>query len=248
MIAFAFSTSSASTPRPADVRPKRYLIHLDADPARPDFTGTVRIEVEAASDVPDVRLHARALEVDRATLEQDGSRRDVAVEVDAQEEQLVLKGPLRRGAAVLEIAYRGKVSPSMQGLYFSKDGPDQCLATQCEATDARAFLPCFDEPAFKAHFEWRVTSPAGTTVLTNGEAREAPVPAGVGKEGRVTWSFLPVGPMSSYLLAMVMGRFEPSRTDTERGVAFRVWALGGKQHLGAEAQALAVRLLGWYED
>ncbi|MEA3190398.1 MAG: puromycin-sensitive aminopeptidase [Thermoplasmata archaeon] len=224
---------------PTSLRPVRCAIHLDADPARPTFSGTVRIEAEASAALPEVRLHATGLRVREAFVTQGGKR--VAAPVAERKEvgQVVLQVPVAAGTLTIEVAYEGDVAKGMAGLYHAKDGHDVCLATQCEATDARAFVPCFDEPGFKAVFEWTVTAPEGMVVLAN--------TAAVRKEG-TTWTFTPTPRMSSYLLALAIGPFEGTAPTEERGVPFQVFAIGGKHPLGATAQAFSHRLLAWYED
>lgn len=59
---------------------------------------------------------------------------------------------LPAGSAAIDLTYTGSLSTTLEGLVVSKDGADELLCTQCEVTGARAILPCFDEPIFKARF------------------------------------------------------------------------------------------------
>jgi puromycin-sensitive aminopeptidase len=237
------STSGHRLPR--TVRPVRYDLHLDVDPARPEFGGTLSLAVEVVEPVREVRLHAKRLKLASAAIEQDGLSQPLEILVDEAREEATLRAPapFRPGPARLEISYMGQVAQGMAGLYHSQDGPESCLATQCEATDARAIVPCLDEPDRKAVFALRVTAPKGLTVLANGAAMGQHV-AGE----RTTWTFAPTPPMSSYLLALAVGPFAATDAVEARGVPFRVWALGGKQRLGAHGRDLAARMLPWYED
>jgi puromycin-sensitive aminopeptidase len=230
---------------PRDVRPARYDLHLQLDPALPSFEGRLRIELEVQRPARELRLHAKGLVLAEATLRQGAKAFRATVEPRPDEEEVLLRFPevVGVGAATLEVAYTGPVSQAMAGLYLSKDGPDLCLATQCEATDARAILPCFDEPDRKAVFAWTVTAPQGLVVLANGKVRDRH-DAG----GRTTWTFEPTPPMSSYLVATAVGAFGATEPVEARGVPMRVHALGGKERLGGYGRDLAARLLPWYED
>jgi puromycin-sensitive aminopeptidase len=230
---------------PRSVRPVRYDLHVDADPARPTFTGTLSLAVEVEEPTREVRLHAKRLAIFAARVEQAGATQELAVALDEAREEATLRAaaPLRPGPARIELSYSGTVAQGMAGLYLSKDGGEACLATQCEATDARAIVPCFDEPDRKAVFALRVTAPTGQTVLANGALVSRQ------EEGAATaWTFAPTPPMSSYLLAFAIGPFAGTDAVEARGVPFRVWALGGKERLGAHGRDLAAQMLPWYED
>src|SRR6185503_4982672 len=127
--------------------------------------------------------------------------------------------------------------------YLSKDGNEACLATQCEATDARGIFPCFDEPEHKAILAWTVTAPKGHHVLTNGAMASKKA---AGK--LVTWTFKPTAPMASYLAACVIGPFAATSSVKANGTPFAVWALGGKHKLGNHGRDLAAKMLPWYEE
>lgn len=232
---------------PTALRPTHYDIHLDARVGSPTFRGRVAISVLAGERTDRVLLHGRDVDVSEAVVVSLGRRlrAEVAPDPDAEALELRLPEPLPPGPATVELAFTGKVSRNMEGLYLSKDGPEECLATQCEETDARAIFPCFDEPAFKARFQWTVTTDPDVTVLANGrllgvdEAPEA--------RGR-TWRFAPTRPMSSYLVALVVGRVAGTPERVERGVPLRVWAMEGKERFGGFGNDFAARLLPWYED
>lgn len=233
---------------PVSVRPRQYEITLDARPGRETFHGsvTVRLALEAPTRV--IELHARNLDIASAQLTSASGVMTVAsATVDAEREIAVitLDGQAPAGEATLSLDFTGHLSPSLEGLFLSKDGPDELLCSQCEATGARAIIPCWDEPTFKASFAWTVTTAPGLTVLTNGK----PLGAEPSADGTsVTWRFAPTKPMASYLVALAIGDFASTPERVVNGVPLRVWALKGKEALGAFALDITAELLTFYED
>ncbi len=227
---------------PTTVSPRRYQIHLTADPAKPEFTGEVRIDIEVASATGEIVLHADKLTIDEATVEQDDLQ-PMGVEISGDRLVLTPRVPLAAGPASLHLRYTGKVRHDMAGLYLSKDGERACLATQCEATDARSIVPCWDEPAFKAVWQWTVTAPAALTVLANGplESRDE-------EDGVATHTFAATPAMSSYLIACCIGDFAATSPLEARDTPFRVWAMRGQEQHGDRGNELAAQMLPWYED
>ncbi|MES2154471.1 MAG: M1 family metallopeptidase [bacterium] len=222
-----------------------YALHLHADPAKPTFRGELALTLDIAKPTKRIVLNSKGLAIKTARLEQKRATTPGRASNDAKAERvtITLAKPAAKGKAVLHLAYEGKVAQGMAGLYLSKDGSEVCLATQCEATDARAILPCFDEPEHKAVFAWTVTAPAKHRVLTNGAQVSRKV-----KGGLATTTFEPTGPMASYLAACVIGPFASTKTTQANGTPFAVWALGGKQNLGNHGRDLAAQMLPWYED
>ncbi len=232
---------------PTSATPVRYDLHLTVDPKEKDFHGSVKIALNLHEPVGEVVLHGRDFEIEEAAFFQKAEEIDAQVLTEKEDEALRVRParPLDTGEASLEIRYSGKVQSAMQGLYLAQDGEERCLVTQCEATDARAVFPCFDEPAFKAEIAWKVTAPAGLTVLTNGRLEErSPDPGGKSE----TWRFAPTPPVSSYLAAFAVGAFAATSERVERGVPHKVWALGGKERFGEHARDFAARCQSWYED
>jgi puromycin-sensitive aminopeptidase len=233
---------------PETVRPRLYEIALDARPGRETFHGSVTIQLEIAAPVSAIELHARDLEISNARLTSaSGEARTPSVALDAAREIAVitLDSPVPAGKATLALDFSGHLSASLEGLFLSKDGPDELLCSQCEATGARAIIPCWDEPTFKARFAWSVTTAPGQTVLTNGTLlSQEPDADGTS----VTWRFATTKPMASYLIAIAIGDFASTPERTVNGIPLGVWALKGKEALGAFALDVTAELLPFYEN
>jgi puromycin-sensitive aminopeptidase len=87
-------------------------------------------------------------------------------------------------------------------------------------------FPCFDEPDRKARFAIRVTTPARYEAVSNG-----PV-ASVARRGRrKTVEFAETPPLSTYLIALVVGELEASPRRMCGRTPIRVWSVPGKRHL-----------------
>ncbi|HWG89753.1 MAG TPA: M1 family metallopeptidase [Candidatus Thermoplasmatota archaeon] len=230
---------------PTHVLPSRYDVHLDARLDRDDFRGRVFTDITVTEPTPEIILHGRDLQIESARVSVGGKPMDAQVTLQEDRETLTLRFPhsVPAGDGFLEIAFQGKVSISMEGLYRARDGPEMCLATQAQETDARGIFPCFDEPAFKARIAWRITTDPTAVVLTNGKH--------VRTERRgdgVTWTFEETRPISSYLFAFCIGDFAATPEERVNGVPLRVWGMRGKENLGTFALRFTGRLLPWFED
>src|SRR5207248_11240267 len=141
----------------------------------------------------EVTLHAVELSVERARAGTAGNAiRAIRIESDAESETVTLsfEQEIPAGTAVLDLAWRGKVSPGLRGLY--RAGP--VAVTQFEAADARRVFPCFDEPAFKARWSLQLLQvPPGAATISNGRVVEDEA----GADGRRTVAFSETPPLSS---------------------------------------------------
>ena len=226
-------SSPASPPGrlPRTVLPKRYQLDITPDLAAARFVGTVVVEVQVHAAVREFVLNAAELTVDGATLVgSDGTRTTGVVAYRADDEELVLTWPneVGPGAWTLEMRFEGTLNDRLVGLYRSTyqdaDGQTAVLAaTQFEAADARRAFPCWDEPDMKATFAISLVVDDGLVALSNGpEVSRAP--AGPGRH-RVT--FAETMPMSTYLVALVVGPLDVSLPIEVDGVPVRVVAPPG---------------------
>jgi puromycin-sensitive aminopeptidase len=193
------------------VTPSSYAIELWVDPAEPTATGTVRIAVTVHEPVTEIVMNATELVVDVAGVRLAGAAGTLAatgVAIDADAERLIITfaEPLPVGDHELQLAFTALVNDHMEGLYRSRytlDGQEHVvIATHFEATDARRAFPCWDEPDLKATFAITLVVPDGMAALANTPeiGREAAEP------GRTRVRFAPSMRMSTYLVAVVVGR------------------------------------------
>src|SRR5205823_6195980 len=132
---------------PPDVRPVRYSTHLAPNLQAGSFEGRMELEVRLDAPRREIHLHAIGLEVQRARA-RPSRRAQVSADPESETVTLRFDEDLPKGAHVLDIAWSGKFTPGLRGLY--RAGP--LAVTQFEAADARRVFPCFDEPAFKARW------------------------------------------------------------------------------------------------
>jgi puromycin-sensitive aminopeptidase len=229
---------------PRAVWPLHYAIDIATDPGRADFAGEVAIQLELRDPVDAIELHAKRLTLSEARLEVGDRALTPQVVLLPEDEavRLTLPETVPAGPATLTLRFSGAPNPGMHGLYVAQDGADRAVATQCEATDARAIFPCFDEPEFKARLQWTVRTSPDVVALANG-----PLDSVETVDGEKVWRFAPTEPVSSYLAALTVGRFEGTPETKAGEVPVRVWAIRGKGRQAGFAHGFTEVLIPWYE-
>jgi aminopeptidase N len=237
---------------PRTVLPRRYDLTLTPDLEAATFAGEETIAVEVATSTADVVLNAVEIEIDEATARVgDGEPLTASVSFDAGTERATLHFPseLPAGDATLHLRFRGILNDKLVGFYrstFTDDqGVERVLATtQMEATDARRAFPCWDEPDAKAVFGVTLVVPDDLLAISNaGEiGRE---PAGGGK---VAVRFADTMPMSTYLVAFVVGPLVATDPVDVDGKPLRVVHPPGKDHLAAFALEVGSFALRYFTD
>ncbi|HEY3359048.1 MAG TPA: M1 family aminopeptidase [Polyangia bacterium] len=216
---------------PEDVRPSRYRARLAVDLPRQRFDGHLVIELDLVQPRRELTLHGVDLEVTRAVLRagQVVAEARAAADADSETITFALDREAPAGPAALEIDYHAGFSGGLRGLYLA--GP--VAVTQFEAADARRVFPCFDEPAFKARWALEVEIAADLAALSNGAVvREAALPG-----GRREVAFAETPPLSSYLVAIIVGKLASTPPLMVRGVPVRTLATPEKIDLCAFGQA-----------
>jgi puromycin-sensitive aminopeptidase len=235
---------------PRSVIPTRYELRLQPDLAAATFTGQEVVTVEVRESVTDVWLNAIELQIDQARLQRDSISLEPAVALDPQTERcrLTFAAPLATGTYWLHLSFRGVLNNKLRGFYRSqyKDAAGHVhflAATQFEATDARRAFPCWDEPAFKAVFaSTLVIDPALTAVSNTAVAAEEV------RDGKKVVRFADTIPMSTYLVAYVVGELEATEPVLVGRAPLRVWTVPGKRALTRVGQEIGVFSLRYFED
>ncbi len=190
---------------PATITPLGYELRLELDPEVERFAGRVTIRVRLDAPADRVWLHADELEITKATYTGARSGELVPIATSGAHEMRAFGfgGVVPAGEVVLELAYEGHVGDAQEGLFRQRTGGRWFLYSQAEATYARRFVPCFDEPRFKV--PWRVTAvvPRGQTVIGNAPIESEHELADHRREVR----FVELAGLPTYLLAIAVGPF-----------------------------------------
>jgi puromycin-sensitive aminopeptidase len=243
--------SQSSFRLPRNIVPQHYDITLDLDLDGFTFEGRVGIEVEVVEDSPEILLNTAEIEIAEARVV--AGDRTIPVTAVAYDEELeratlALEEPLVPGSYRLEIDYSGIINDQLRGLYRSiyrdDEGNEHRIATsQCQATDARRVLPCWDEPDFKATFQTTMVVPSGLEAYSNARELER-----IDRGDKVEFRFGRTMKMSTYLLAFIAGPFEATEPVVSRGTPIRVIVPKGKLHLTEVALENAVFCFEWLSD
>ena len=238
---------------PHTVVPRRYQLQVEPDLPQGHFRGTVVIKVEVRETVREIVLNALDLSLDVVKLKQAGSLEMTgSVSYNASEEQAVLswEKDIAPGDWDLTIEYRGELGGDMRGFYRTvvtgSDGnPVMIAATQCEQSDARQVLPCWDEPEFKAIFAITLLIEPELRAFSNGREISNTIDSVSGKR-RVVFADTMV--MSTYLMALIVGPYEVTAPKMVGTIPVRVAARPGFSEMTAYAQMTAVQTLKFFEE
>ena len=254
---------------PRHIVPTRYDIRLEPDLTAKTSEGEVKtfegeetISLTVLHPASEIVLNAAAeLTISKeAEIENESGVLQRAERVELEEEtercRLTFPDTIRPGTWRLRLRFKGQLTtkdgnPKLEGFYHStyKDasGAEQVLAsTQFEPTAARQAFPCWDEPAFKAVFavtlviDPSLKAVANTAVL--GEHREG---------DKKVVRFADTIPMSTYLVAFVVGDLQATEPTWVGRTPLRVWYVPDapdKHQLAAFGQEIGRFSLGFFEE
>jgi len=243
--AFAQETAApppvnATTQLPRGVVPSHYAIEVTPHPQAMGFDGKARIDLAVVEASDRIVLQAIDMKFANSRLvAADGSSMPAraVVDADAQTATFVFDKPLAPGSYVLATDYSGVIGTQANGLfaldYQTDAGKKRALFTQFENSDARRFIPSWDEPNFKATFDLTVNAPADDMVVSN-------MPAASSKDignGMKQVVFRTSPKMSTYLLFMAMGEFDRSTIRGENGTDGKPVEIGVIAQKGKVEQA-----------
>jgi alanyl aminopeptidase len=225
-----------------DVQPLSQDVRLVLDPREPDYTGSTTIRLKVTRAVESFRFHARAIDLDRVTL--DTAQGRIVLKTTSLDDDTVVataSRPIPTGEQSLLIDFTARFGTQATGLYRLETGGEAYAFTQFEAIDARAAFPCWDEPAFKIPWQLTIVVPEGQSAVTN-----TPLDQEATEEGWRTMIFRKSPPQSSYLVAIAAGPLElvpiPGMS-----VPGNVVTVKGQSRLAGEAVKATPPVLAWME-
>jgi puromycin-sensitive aminopeptidase len=114
-----------------------------------------------------------------------------------------------------------------------------------QSTDCRRAFPCFDEPDFKAVFATTLIAASDHLAISNGpEASRSVISREQGD--KVAVKFADTMPMSTYLVAFVVGKLEATEPVDVDGVPLRIVHTPGKGHLTEFGLDVGSKSLRWF--
>jgi len=244
---FSFKDTSGKLPK--EVVPTDYSVRIIPDIDKLTFAGTETVKLDVRSRVRQLVLNALELKIEAASI--DGKELPAsAIKIDEKNDLLALALPseLATGEHTLTLRFTGKINEQGQGLFYMRyqeqgsGARKTMLGSQFEATDARRFFPCWDEPVFRARFQLTAVVPENWLGVSNMPIENEKKIAG-GKEVR----FAATPRMSSYLNVFVAGEldFIESRSGPTQ---LRVITTKGKAEMGRYALEATAQILQYYND
>jgi puromycin-sensitive aminopeptidase len=238
---------------PRTVTPSRYELTIEPDLAEGTFRGAEDVRITVHEPVREIVLNAVDLQIEAGRLTNgNGTKLDVSeISLDRANERarVLLSEPATPGEWTLHLEFTGVLNERLVGFYPSTytdaEGRTRVIATtHFEATDARRAFPCWDEPDLKAVFAVTLVVEDGLVALSNTPevGREA---AG---DGKVAVRFDDTIPMSTYLVAWVVGPLELTEAVDVDGVPLRVAHVPGKGHLVDFAIEIGAFSLRFFTD
>jgi aminopeptidase N len=216
--------------RPVDVRHIR--LDLKVELAGKGVDGVATLDVRALRELPLLRLDAVGLNVKEVTAAKAGQD-PAAVKFHTEDRSLVIDLAPAWAAGqegVVRVTYR--VADPREGLHFhgpSAADPKAPLTvwSQGEPVSNRYWFPCLDIPDERQTTELVVTAPAGNEVLSNGKLVGRKENAA---DGTVTFHWLQDKPHPSYLVTLVVGKFDVVREEWD-GVPVTYYVPAGEKDL-----------------
>lgn len=243
--------SNDETRLPRGAVPKRYEIRIDPDLRGGRFQGRQAVELELVEPLRELVCNSLDLDVRDAILEIGGQSYPLALteELEAERLRMELPSTVGPGQARLSLSFTGRMNQKLAGFYLSRfatpEGQDRLLGvTQFEATDARRAFPCWDEPDRKAVFSISLSVDEGEVAVSNApEVAREQLPG-----GRTLVHFADTMPMSTYLVAFVVGPMELTSPLDVGGVPLRVVHVPGKADLTRFALEVGEHALGFFSE
>jgi len=230
---------------PDDVTPDHYRIEITPDAENMTYKGAVQIDVTVHHATDKIVFNSADIVIDGAALSGEESAPTISYDDSVQTATLSFGRQVKPGAYTLSLAYRGKIYSHDSGLFYldydTTNGNARALFTQFENSDARRFVPSWDEPARKATFQLTATVPADQMAVSNMPIASTDLLVAGLK--RVHFGTTPR--MSSYLLFFGVGDFERVHRDVD-GVDVGIVVKRGDAAYADYALDAAAEILRYY--
>lgn len=211
------SMQQVTTQLPRGVVPSHYDVSIVPHADKLTFDGKAAITLDVTKPTSTITLNAADLTFSAVSLTPVKGKAviaapKVAVDAKAQTATFTFAKPLAAGEYRLSMIYAGKIGTQANGIfaldYDTKAGKKRALYTQFENSDARRFVPSWDEPNYKATFTLTATVPSDEMAVNNMPIASKKVLG----NGMTQVTFEQSPKMSTYLLFFALGDFDRATT------------------------------------
>jgi aminopeptidase N len=244
---YDFATTPGKLPK--EVVPTEYSIRIVPNIDKLTFAGAETVKLDVHAPVRKLVLNAAEIQIASASVDGKPIGKN-ALKIDNEDELLTiaLASELSAGSHELALSFSGKINQQGRGIYYmpyqeqGSGAKKIALGTQFEATDARRFFPCWDEPSFRAQFQLSTVVPENWLAVSNMPIEKE---TKIGNTKEVRFAMSPS--MASYLNVFVAGELDLIETKAA-GTQIRVIATKGKAASGRYALESTAQILEYYND
>lgn len=184
-----------------------------------EIKGKVSYQVNVLKDTPSIFLDAKNLVSYKATL----NNKDVKVIYNG--ETITIQHPFKAGTSQqLHVSFTSYPSKALYHIDKDNDGNWDQIWTQGQGKYTSNWLPSIDDMNDKIIWSLQITAPDHKTVIANGKLEEAQ-----SKNSQKIWTYKMKNPMSSYLLAFVVGDYEVKKEVSLSGVPLEFYYYNGEE-------------------
>jgi alanyl aminopeptidase len=223
-----------------DAAPTEYWLDVAIDPDAATYSGQVRIALELANPASSIWLHSRNLTIGKATLARGEETLELTqLESDPKGDLIgfAFGKTIAAGPAMMEITFAGRYGKA-DGTFVQTYEGRRYLYTDFEPIDARASMPCFDDPRFKTPWTISMVIPTAQRGYSNSPLASEEEVGDASK--RLT--FAKTRPLPTYLVAYAAGPFDEVDAGNDL-VPMRMIVPSGKADWGAASAAMGPELL-----
>ncbi|KAG2374812.1 hypothetical protein C9374_010556 [Naegleria lovaniensis] len=263
------SVSQRKDQLPSDVTPLVYRLHLNPNLETFEFSGEESVDLKInvnPNQITRIVANSKDLNIREAYLmihHQRVNFKNIGFDIENDQIifelndslEVIMNNMPRDDEKALEIItlhikFTGELNDKLCGFYRSKyirDGVEKYAAvTQFQPADARRSFVCWDDPAFKAIFEISLVAPKTHIALSNMHCMEETDI----DDTRKLHKFAPTPPMSTYLVAYIVGEFDYVETissETHHPVPIRIYTPVGKKDQGLFSLDVVAKVLPLFE-
>ncbi|XP_050667553.1 membrane alanyl aminopeptidase-like [Leptidea sinapis] len=245
---------------PTTSRPTHYEVtltpYLASSTRQFTFDGQVTIQINVFEATNQLVLHCNDLVIQSLSLERNGvsvplSNSEFSCEMPYSFLRVTATEVLPVGSGyVLRSTFTGNLQSNMRGFYRSwyKDSSGErrwMATTQFQPGHARQAFPCYDEPGFKATFDFTIVKEPGfSPTIANMPLKENSTLS----DNSVSETFFTTPLMSTYLIAFIVSHYKVVATNNNSTRPFHIYARDNAGITGDWALEVGVQLLEVMEN